>query len=208
MRTTVAGLVLLITFAGCGSDDTLNGIRREVLLEVAHVTLPDVSDPSVRGGGIVEDEQLVMRAREGRLLVTYFGFLNCPDVCPTTLADLRSALSQLDAADRERVDVVFVTVDPDRDGPAELAAYLQHFTPRYHALRAAGGQLDAALEAFLASATVTTDADGSIEVAHTGVLYAVDARGQVVVEWPFGTSAPAIAQDLSLLLTRAASGGS
>lgn len=202
MRAALAGLVLLVTVAGCASDDTLNGVQREAPLEVAGVSLPDVSDPSVRGEGIVQDGRLVMRARDGRLLVTYFGFLNCPDVCPTTLADLRSALTQLDATDRERVDVVFITVDPERDGPAELAAYLQHFTPRYHALRGFGEELDAALDAFLASATVTTDEDGNIQVAHTGVLYAVDAVGHVVVEWPFGTSAPAIAGDLSVLLAR------
>ncbi len=151
-----------------------------------------------------DDGRLVLRAAEGRLLLVYFGFLNCPDVCPTTLADLRAALRRLPAAEADRVDVAFVTVDPDRDGPAELAAYLPAFLPRFHALRAESAALRPALDAFLASAEVTSGADGEVEVAHSAVLYAVDAAGRVVVEWPFGTSATALADDLRVLLGRAA----
>jgi len=202
----VAALVVAaLTVAGCSSTPELQGVVRADPLEVGDVTLPDVTAEGRRGGGLVEDGRLVMRAAaDDRLLVVYFGFLNCPDVCPTTLADLRSALARLDAAQRERVDLAFVTVDPDRDGPEELAAYLPHFAPRHHALRAEGAELDAALDAFLASASVEVADDGSVDVAHSALLYAVDADGRVVVEWPFGTSADALADDLTVLLARGA----
>lgn len=195
-------LALAILLVGCAGSDALNGFVRADALQVGHIALPDVTSADHLAGGRIEDGRFIMQAREGRLLVVTFGFLNCPDVCPTTLADVRTALGRLDEATRSRVDVVFVTVDPDRDGPEELAAYLHHFAPRHHALRTTGPELDGAMEAFLASASVEMAADGSIEVAHTAVLYAVDADGRVVVEWPFGTSATALAKDLTLLLRR------
>ena len=184
----------------CG-DDALNGVVRAEPLEVGAVALPDVTPATFRAGGVVDgDGRLVMRAAEGRLLLVYFGFLNCPDVCPTTLADLRAALRRLDPAAADRVDTAFVTVDPDRDTPEALAAYLPAFLPRFHAVRAEADVLDPALDAFLASAEVTVAADADVEVAHSAVLYAVDASGRVVVEWPFGTSATALAEDLARLL--------
>jgi cytochrome oxidase Cu insertion factor (SCO1/SenC/PrrC family) len=200
----LVSIAVMGTLLGCGGTDSLHGVVRTDPLRVGHVSLPDVTDPTRLAGGLVEDGVLTMRAREGHLLVVYFGFLSCPDVCPTTLADLRNALDRLDDAARDRVDVVFVTVDPDRDGPEELAAYLRHFAPRHHAVRGTGPALQAAMDAFLASATVEVAPDGTVEVAHTGVLYAVDAGGTVVVEWPFGTSSTALADDLSVLLRGAA----
>lgn len=199
----LAGVVLVVT--GCGGEPTLHGVVRAEPLEVGDVTLPDVTADGLRAGGLVEDDRLVLRAASpDRLLVVYFGFLNCPDVCPTTLADLRSARARLDPAQRDRIDLAFVTVDPERDGPEELAAYLRHFAPRHHALRAEGAELTAALDAFLASATVEVTDDGEVEVAHSALLYGVDADGRVVVEWPFGTSADALADDLTVLLARGA----
>ena len=202
MRRAAGLLVTLALLAGaCGSGAALHGVVRDQPLQVGTVALPDVTDPALRADGTVEDGRLVMRASSPeRLLLVYFGFLNCPDVCPTTLADLRSALAMLDAGTQERIDLAFVTVDPDRDGPEELAAYLRHFAPRHHAVRAPATELEPAMDAFLASATVEVADDGSVDVAHTAVLYAVDASGTVVVEWPFGTSATMLADDLAVLL--------
>jgi protein SCO1/2 len=200
----LAAVVIAAILAGCSGTGSLQGVVRSDPLQVGHITLPDVTDPTRLAGGIVEDGLLGMRARPDRLLVVYFGFLSCPDVCPTTLADLRSALDRLDEDRRGRVDLVYVTVDPDRDGPEELATYLSHFAPRHHAVRDTGPALQEAMDAFLASARIGVAPDGTIEVAHTAVLYAVDATGHVVVEWPFGMSAAALADDLSILLRRAA----
>ena len=202
-RAATAALLLTLLAGACSSETSLHGVVRTTPLEVGGLSLPDVTDPQQRAGGVVTDGQLEFRAgAPDRLLLVYFGFLNCPDVCPTTLLDVRSALTRLDATLRTRVDLAFVTVDPDRDGPDELAAYLRHFAPRHHAVRADTEALAPVLAAFLASASVETDADGRVDVAHTAVLYAVDATGRVVVEWPFGTSASALADDLEVLLTR------
>jgi protein SCO1/2 len=187
--------------AACTRDAAPSGVVRSDPLDVAQVSAPDVTDPSQRGRGDVVDGRLRMVAGEGRLLLVSFGFLNCPDVCPTTLMDLKVALGQLDGAERDRVDVVFVTVDPERDTAEAMAAYLHHFYPTYHAVRPEGAELETMLAAFLASAEVRRDADGAVsDVSHTALLYAVDDRGRVVIEWPFGTSSNALSADLRKLL--------
>jgi protein SCO1/2 len=201
----LAGLALVAI--ACGGDAPLHGVVRDAPLEVGGLALTDVTVPDLRAGGIIEGGRLVMRAAaDDRLLLVSFGFLNCPDVCPTTLADLRSALMLLDASERDRVDLAFITVDADRDGPEELAAYLRHFAPRHHAVRPTAEELAAALDGFLASASVEVAADGRVDVAHSAVLYAVDGTGRVVVEWPFGTSATALADDLRAILARSPAG--
>lgn len=204
MRAARLAMVALVLAASAGcAGQGLSGVVRAEPLEVAAVALPDVTPPDLRAGGVVgADGRLAMRAAPGRLLLVSFGFLNCPDVCPTTLADVRAALRRLDAAEAARVDVAFVTVDPDRDTPAAMAEYLAGFLPRFHAVRAEAGALAPALDAFLARAEVTVAPDGTVEVAHSAVLYAVDATGRVVVEWPFGTGATALAEDLRILLGR------
>ena len=144
-----AAIVALTLLTGaCADEAALHGLVRDQPLEVGGFALPDVTDPSLRAGGIVDDGRLLMRAASpDRLLLVYFGFLNCPDVCPTTLADLRSARARLDASTADRIDLAFVTVDPERDGPDELAAYLTHFAPQHHAVRGEGDALEAALDA-------------------------------------------------------------
>lgn len=198
----VAGMLLVsVLAANCASVQSLNGLTREIPLAVADVSLPDVTDPSVRGDGVVTGGTLTFRAAEGRFLAVYFGFLNCPDICPTTLMDLRAALEQVDSDVSDRVDVVFVTVDPERDTPDALGSYLSYFFLRFHALRDDGDGLQRALDAFLASAEVSRDDSGEVvDVAHTAVLYLVDENGDVVVEWPFGTRASMIADDLIALV--------
>ena len=207
LRRAAAIVALTLLTGACADEAALHGLVRDQPLEVGGFALPDVTDPSLRAGGIVDDGRLLMRAASpDRLLLVYFGFLNCPDVCPTTLADLRSALTLLDEAQRGRVDLAFITVDPDRDGPEELAAYLRHFAPQHHAVRAPAAELAPVMDAFLASSTVEVQEDGTVDVAHTAVLYAVDTDGRVVIEWPFGTSATMLAEDLAILLADAAAG--
>src|SRR5690606_41519455 len=67
-----------------------------------------------------------MVAGPGELLVVYFGYLSCPDVCPTTMADLKSAFTNLPPEDVERIDVAFVTVDPERDDGDSIDSYMDY----------------------------------------------------------------------------------
>ena len=187
--------------AACGGDEpaTLRGLVRDQPLDASEITLPEI-DPDAPDG---PPRPFTVRAEPGEILLVYFGFTSCPDVCPTTLFDLRAAVSRL-GADGDRVALAMVTVDPDRDTPAALVGYLGSFSERFHALRPeAPEQLARAEQAFLASSAVTVDQDGDVEVAHTAVTYAVDDRGLVVVEWPFGTSVDTFEHDLAILIDRA-----
>lgn len=187
----VVGLV-----AGCGDDSgptSLSGVVRQPPLQVGEVTLPEVTDSDA---GV----PFTFKAEPGTLLVTYFGFTNCPDLCPTTLADLRAAKRRI-GDDANVVDLAFATVDPQRDTPEILRDYVGSFTDSYHVLRTLDeAELEAAEQPFLASSSVTKAADGTIDVSHTATAYVVDENGTVLVEWPFGIGSSGMENDLRILL--------
>lgn len=191
----LCGVALVV--AACGSDDdgdaALSGIVRDPAPHVDLVSLPSLSEP----GSDVE-----FRADEGEIQVVYFGFTNCPDVCPTTLADLTVALRMLEPEQADDVEVVMVGVDPERDN-AVLDQYVKTFIPDAIAAGSDDTELlDAAGEPFGASWEVRTADDGDIEVDHSPFLYAVDDQGQLVLTWQFGASSENLAADLSKLLDR------
>lgn len=148
-----------------------------------------------------QTQQFAFRAAPGEVLVVMFGYTNCPDICPTTLANLKNAKQKIgDLA--ARVDIAMVTVDPERDTADILPRYLSSFTDRFHAVIPADvRELNAVQEAFQASSSVTK-VDGRVEVNHTGTAYVVDDSGTVVVEWPFGIDTPSMTSDLITLLTQ------
>jgi protein SCO1/2 len=198
IAATCTILAVAAALAGCGGDEdtsTLNGFTRTPPARVADVGLPDVA-PGAGG------RTMPFRAARGGLLLAYFGYTYCPDICPTTLADVRRALEVLPAAERRRVAVAMTTVDPGRDTRKVLNGYLSHFLPSWHALRTTDPDaLRRAESAFGVRHEIgPTDKHGDYDVSHTAVLYAVDDRGVVRVEWPFGTSSNAIAADLRTLL--------
>lgn len=193
MAILVATLALIIIACGGDTPAALTGIVREPAPNVGDVVLPDVTN-----GG----QDFATRAEPGRLLLVYFGYTSCPDICPTTMADLRAAVRGLEA-DADRIDVAFITVDPDRDLPERVADYVHAFFDEGLALRTDDdAQLEAAAERYGASFEVAAATDGSIEVAHSAFLYAVDSDGYIRVQWPFGAEPEDMQRDMELLLAR------
>lgn len=192
-RLFLVAAVATLVAAGCSSEpEELSGFVRTPLPNVGSASLPDVSN-----GGV----DFNMQAPEGEILILYFGYTSCPDVCPTTLADLRSALRQAgDTADA--VNVAMATVDPGRDPDEVITGYVQSFIPGAHALRTdSEDELRAAADVFGADYGVEVTEDGRYEVFHTAHLYAVDDAGILQVTWPFGTEPESIAGDLEILLS-------
>jgi protein SCO1 len=182
------------TTAATAPEGALRGMTRNQPTVVSSVSLPDATD----GGA-----PFTFTADDGGLLVVYFGYTSCPDVCPTTLADLRTAFDTL-GEDADRVDVAMVTIDPTVDSPEVLTGYVQAFVEDAHALRSTDdAQLRAAAEAFGADYRAETGDDGEPIVEHTSFLYVVDDEGLLVLGWPYGQSAADIAHDLALLLEEA-----
>ena len=174
-----------------------SGIVRTPSPKVGGLSLPNASD---------DGKPLTFMAQPGHVLLVFFGYTHCPDVCPTTLADLRAVTRRLPAADRDRVDVAFVTVDPARDTAAVINPYLHSFFPDGSALRTDdAAELKRVADGFSAAYSVEESADGGIDVTHTGFLTAVDPDGRIIVQWPFGTPQAAVEHDLELIL--AAIGG-
>jgi protein SCO1/2 len=188
----LAATVLLVLSA-CGGDDEreLAGYLREPEVRVDEAALPDVS----RGG-----EPFTMRAQPDGLLLVYFGYTNCPDVCPTTLTDVRAALRQMDDDQAARVDLAMVTIDPARDAPG-LTDYVQTFVDGAHALVTDDDELlREAADAFGVSYLVTTNDAGEIEVSHSPQLYVVGDDGTLLLTWPFGVTPDDLAADIDVLL--------
>ena len=185
---------------GCGGDDpTLAGLVRDPAPRVDGVGLPDAS----RGG-----EELAFRAGPGGVLLVYFGYTRCPDVCPTTMSDIRLALDDLTADERDAVGVAVVTVDPDRDTAGLLRRYVRSFVPDGHALRTEDARrLSDVARAFGAGYDVKRTPAGEVEVAHTAFVYAVDETGHLLVQWPFGTTWEVLRDDLRTLLSTTGGAG-
>jgi protein SCO1 len=188
----VPGVAMAVAaLVACGGDDPrqLAGYSVEPVPMVGDITLPDLTNDST---------EFPMRADPGKILLVYFGYTNCPDFCPNTMANIKLARQQVD--DPAQVEMAMVTVDPERDLDT-LASYVTGFIPDGHAL---GTPDDAALSraasAFGVSYDVSTGSGGETEVAHTTLLYAVDDDGQVVLAWPFGVSIDDLAADIDQLL--------
>lgn len=199
-------VVLLGLLAGCGGGSSpaarstvrtskgLAGFVTHPAPAVGTLSLPDAS---------VDGQELPFSAAPGQVLLVYFGYTSCPDICPTTLADLHRSVAHLPTADHGRVQVAMVTVDPARDTPSVLQAYLAHFFPAGHAL-VTGDQarLGAVAQAFGVQYDVTVSATGEESVGHSALVYAVDRHGLIVDAWPFGVDDSVVTNDLKILLRR------
>jgi len=211
-RAVGLGVVAAFVLLGCSSDGDssgpaepsatteavtestgereLAGIVRDPAPVVDATTVPSLTEPGT---------DLVFRAEPGGFRSVYFGYTNCPDVCPTTMADWAVTIRRLPEHLASQVTTAMVTVDPDRDNEL-LPGYVESFV----ADAVAGGTTDAdrlaaAAEPFGVSFDVTTTDEGDIEVSHSGFLYLVDDQGRLVVTWPFGTSSSEMAADVEQL---------
>ena len=137
---------------------------------------------------------------KGKVVVLFFGYTQCPDVCPTTLQELTQA-RQLMGPLGDRVQGIFVTIDPERDTPELLRNYMQYFDPGYVALVPNAQQLEQATKDFKVyykrSAGKTPT---SYTMEHTAASFIFDPQGRVRLFTRYGLGAQALADDLKLLL--------
>jgi protein SCO1/2 len=136
----------------------------------------------------------------GKLILLYFGYTFCPDVCPTTLSEVSQAIELL-GNKAEDVQVIMVTVDPERDTPEQLGTYLAHFNPEFLGMTGTQEEIDqaAALYGVYFQKHEGTEATGYL-VDHTASLMVIDEEGHLKLIYPFGTPASDIADDLAYLL--------
>lgn len=110
-------------------------------------------------------------------MLVFFGFTFCPDVCPTTLFEIANRLKKL-GPDADKLQVLFITVDPERDTPEQLALYLQSFDPRIIGLSGTREQVDRAVAAYKVSARRVEQEGGNYTMDHTASVIIMDRNGR------------------------------
>jgi protein SCO1/2 len=136
----------------------------------------------------------------GKIVAVFFGYTHCPDVCPTTLSDFAAALKQL-GPQADRVQVIFVTVDPERDTQEVLRAFVPAFNPSFLGMVGDAETLrQLAKEYRLVYQKTSVKAADDYLIDHSAGTYVYDPRGNLRLRMPYGSSPDAIAQDLKTLL--------
>ena len=137
---------------------------------------------------------------KGQVIVVFFGYTQCPDVCPTTMVELAQVKKAL-GKDGERVQGLFVSIDPERDTPEILKAYMASFDPSFVALRGSVEQAQAAAKEFkVFFAKVPGKTEGSYTMDHTAGSYVFDPTGKVRLFVRYGAGADALTTDIKALL--------
>ena len=183
---------LLLTACGGGSDAPLTGAVLDQPYVVPTTALTDTDGQSY---SLVDNT-------DKRLTLVFFGYTHCPDVCQVVLSTLASAMTRLDEADHDQVDVVFVTTDPERDTEKVLRNYLDRFDPTFIGLT---GPIDTIIDRRQAawpwpSSRATSSPSGGYDVTHGTSVLAIDGGDQVPILWTQGTSATQFASDVHQLL--------
>lgn len=132
---------------------------------------------------------MALHDHAGKLVLLYFGYTYCPDVCPTSLMVWQQALAALSADELARVQPIFVSVDPERDTIGRLADYTQFFHPSIIGLTGRPAQLKEIASRYgSVFARVEGASAGGYVVDHSAVTYIVDAHGRLVASVPHGAS--------------------
>lgn len=190
MGRLLAGVLLAAFLAGCGAE--------KPAFQSAEITGADFG----RGFELPDHNGKLRRLPDfqGKAVVLFFGFTHCPDICPTTLADMAAALRKL-GKDAERVQVLFVTVDPERDTPELLAQYVPAFNPTFLGLRGdAEATARVAKEFKVIVQKNPGKTPGSYTIDHSAGTYVFDPRGRLRLYVTHGQGADVVAHDLKLLL--------
>ena len=140
----------------------------------------------------------------GKLVVVFFGYTQCPDVCPTSMAELAEIRAML-GADGARLQGLFITVDPDRDTPDVLKAYMANFDPTFLALRPSSPEQLAALTKDFKAYYKKVDGrtPTSYTMDHSAGSYVYDTKGRIRLFTRYGSGAKALAGDIRQLLQQA-----
>ena len=189
MRFHILLLVSLLT--ACGQNEPPWGLRNiSGLMPSLDFTLTEASD-----GATVHGTDF-----RGKVVLLYFGYTHCPDVCPTTLSLLSRAVGALGTS-ADQVRILFVSVDPARDSLDQLKTYAAAFVPEVVGLSGSEAELKALTKRYRVSYGYgKPDASGAYEVSHSSAVYVFDRNGEIRLLIGSTDSAPVISGDLQRLL--------
>ncbi len=193
MRRALAAVLLpaILLLSACGGDEELTGAVLDTPYVVPATPLTDTDGASYS----------LSESTDERLTLVFFGYTNCPDICQVVMQTLASAMTRLDEADRDQVDVVFVTTDPARDDAAALRDYLDRFDPAFIGLT---GPLPRIIDIGKDLAVAVEHGDklpsGGYDVTHGTAVLGIDGDDRVPIVWTQDTSATEYAADVHQLL--------
>ncbi|MCR6032006.1 SCO family protein [Nocardioides sp. zg-579] len=196
LRTTLAAsLAAALLLTGCGGGGEEQEVTGSVVDPPFEVAATPMKDTDGKPFSLAEDT-------DARLTLVFFGYTQCPDVCPLVMQTLTSGLNKLDDAEREQVEVVFVTTDPATDTGPVLRDYLDRFDPSYVGVR---GDLETTKAVAESVGVFVADgeelASGGYDLgSHGTYVIAVDGNDRAPMFWRQSTSAAQFAHDVSSLL--------
>jgi len=186
-----------------------------VLLGLVGLVVVVLAQPYTLHGSVIEPPQpapaivlasssgqnFELTQQRGRVVLVYFGYTYCPDVCPATLSQLRQVMAGL-GEQAARVQVVLVTVDPQRDTPEILQRYMSAFGPTFTGLSGSEAQLDPVWKAYGVYRAIRPMGEnpGAYTVDHTSRVYVIDLKGNLRLTYAMGTNVDDMVQDLKYLL--------
>lgn len=191
MRSLAAGAALL---AVLGSHPTLPASGESPIRQRSAAELMDVlmwNREPVGGPFTLVDHEGRPRTDadvRGRLLLVYFGFMSCPDICPTDLLEIARVLTML-GDEGDAIQPLFVTLDPERDTVAALAEYVPNFHPRLVGLTGSVESVRVAADAYKVFYEKVARANGDYTIDHSAFIYLMDRSGGYLGFFPPGTSA-------------------
>lgn len=163
-----------------------------------------VEPPTPKGGDFVlraAGGPLDTKAQRGKVLLVYFGYTHCPDVCPASLAAGAQALNTLSPEDRAKVRLIMVSVDPERDTPERLKEYTAYFHPEMIGVTGTPEEIAAVAQSFGAGyIRQPAQPDGSYAVDHTTRTYVVGPDGKLAASLDLGTPAEKVVETVRGLL--------
>ncbi|MCW5882065.1 MAG: SCO family protein [Anaerolineae bacterium] len=186
-----AGLaVMVLLVSGCRENVSLRGLVFDPPKQAPDFTLTDHTG-----------RPFSLADQRGKVVLLYFGFASCPDVCPSTLTDLARMKREL-GRDGNQVQVALITVDPNRDTPQVLADYVTVFDPSFIGLHGSEEQVQQLMKQYGVTA-VRKDLPGSAlgyTIDHTAFVHVIDQSGRWREQFPFGASAEDMAGDVRQLI--------
>lgn len=179
-------LVTLLLLAGCGSP-SYNGAALDPAEPAPELRLADST------GTRFEWTQ-----QRGKVVLVFFGYTHCPDVCPTTLVDWRHVADSLGSKAAD-VRFVFVSVDPDRDTPSSVQRYASRFSPAFLGLTGTSAQIDS-LKGAWHIAAFRDGTSSNYTVSHPSQVFVIDGTGKLVLMQSAGLTVAQITSDIRALL--------
>jgi protein SCO1/2 len=191
-RSRSSGWAWLLALAAAGSASAADAPQLKAGVFDPPRMAPDFALRGSNGG------ELALSRLRGKVVVLGFGFTSCPDVCPTTLATLASAHKKLGERGAE-VQIVYVTVDPERDDPERMRTYLASFDPSFLGGTGSAEQLEAVRNEYGIAAQRIAKGE-SYAFDHSSYTYLIDRAGRLRALMPYGSSSDAYVHDLLILL--------